>query len=78
MAPAEIPHLKYCSKMAIYSALSPPSKLSKGGGTMAVPLLVAAIALEFIELLALPSINTAQTRSSTFRPIHKKLLAACS
>ncbi len=34
---------------------------------------VAAIALVFIALLALPFINTAQTRSSTFRPIHKKL-----
>ena len=34
---------------------------------------VAAIALVFIALFALPFINTAQTRSSTFRPIHKKL-----
>ena len=34
---------------------------------------VAAIALVFIALLALPFINTAQTRSSSFRPIHKKL-----
>lgn len=33
---------------------------------------VAAIALVFIALLALPFINTAETRSSTFRPIHKK------
>lgn len=34
---------------------------------------VAAIALVFISLLALPFINTSQTRSSSFRPIHKKL-----
>ena len=34
---------------------------------------VAAIALVFIALLALPFINTAETRSSSFRPIHKKL-----
>jgi ubiquinol-cytochrome c reductase cytochrome b subunit len=42
---------------------------------------VAAIALVFIALLALPFINTSQIRSSTFRPIHKKvfwlLLADC-
>lgn len=34
---------------------------------------VAAIALVFLALLLLPFINTAQTRSSSFRPIHKKL-----
>ena len=34
---------------------------------------VAAIALVFIALLALPFINTSQIRSSNFRPIHKKL-----
>lgn len=34
---------------------------------------VAAIALVFIALLALPFINTTQVRSSTFRPIHRKL-----
>ena len=34
---------------------------------------VAAIALVFIALLALPFINTSQIRSSSFRPIHKKL-----
>ena len=34
---------------------------------------VAAIALVFVSLLALPFINTAQTRSSSFRPIYKKL-----
>ena len=34
---------------------------------------VAAIALVFVALLALPFINTTQVRSSTFRPIHRKL-----
>jgi ubiquinol-cytochrome c reductase cytochrome b subunit len=34
---------------------------------------VAAIALVFISLLALPFINTSEIRSSSFRPIHKKL-----
>jgi len=34
---------------------------------------VLAIALVFVSLLALPFINTAQTRSSNFRPIYKKL-----
>ena len=34
---------------------------------------VAAIALVFISLLALPFINTSEVRSSSFRPIHKKL-----
>lgn len=34
---------------------------------------VAAIALVFIALLALPFINTSQIRSSAFRPIHKKV-----
>lgn len=42
---------------------------------------VAAIALVFIALLALPFINTSSTRSSAFRPIHKKcfwlLVADC-
>ena len=42
---------------------------------------VAAIALVFIELLALHFINSANTRSSSFRPIHKKcfwlLVADC-
>jgi ubiquinol-cytochrome c reductase cytochrome b subunit len=33
---------------------------------------VAAIALVFISLLALPFLNTSQIRSSSFRPIHKK------
>lgn len=33
---------------------------------------VAAIALVFISLLALPFINTSQIRSSSFRPIYKK------
>lgn len=34
---------------------------------------VAAIALVFISLLALPFLNTSAIRSSSFRPIHKKL-----
>ena len=34
---------------------------------------VAAIALVFVSLLALPFINTSQIRSSSFRPIYKKL-----
>ncbi len=34
---------------------------------------VAAIALVFIALLSLPFINSAQTRSSTFRPVYKKM-----
>ena len=34
---------------------------------------VAAIALVFISLLSLPFINTSAIRSSSFRPIHKKL-----
>jgi ubiquinol-cytochrome c reductase cytochrome b subunit len=34
---------------------------------------VAAIALVFISLLALPFLNTSPIRSSSFRPIHKKL-----
>ena len=42
---------------------------------------VAAIALVFISLLALPFINTSQVRSSSFRPLHKKffwlLVADC-
>ena len=42
---------------------------------------VAAIALVFISLLALPFINTSEIRSSSFRPIHKKffwlLVADC-
>jgi ubiquinol-cytochrome c reductase cytochrome b subunit len=42
---------------------------------------VAAIALVFISLLALPFLNTSQIRSSSFRPIHKKafwfLVADC-
>jgi quinol-cytochrome oxidoreductase complex cytochrome b subunit len=33
---------------------------------------VAAIGLVFVALLALPFINTSQTRSSSFRPIYKK------
>lgn len=42
---------------------------------------VAAIALVFISLLALPFLNTSSIRSSSFRPIHKKffwlLVADC-
>ena len=34
---------------------------------------VAAIALVFISLLALPFLNTSPIRSSNFRPIYKKL-----
>ena len=34
---------------------------------------VAAIALVFISLLALPFLNTSAIRSSSFRPLHKKL-----
>lgn len=34
---------------------------------------VAAIALVFVALLSLPFIHTSQTRSSTFRPIYKKM-----
>jgi ubiquinol-cytochrome c reductase cytochrome b subunit len=34
---------------------------------------VAAIALVFVSLFALPFINTSYVRSSSFRPIHKKL-----
>jgi len=34
---------------------------------------VAAIALVFISLLALPFINTSPIRSSNFRPLYKKL-----
>ncbi len=50
--------------MWVYAILrSIPNKL---GG-------VAAIALVFVSLLALPFINTSQIRSSSFRPIHKKL-----
>lgn len=48
----------------VYAILrSIPSKL---GG-------VAAIALVFVALLALPFIHTSQTRSSTFRPLYKKM-----
>jgi ubiquinol-cytochrome c reductase cytochrome b subunit len=50
--------------LAVYAILrSIPNKL---GG-------VAAIGLVFVALLALPFINTSQVRSSSFRPIHKKL-----
>jgi len=42
---------------------------------------VAAIALVFISLLALPFVNSSQVRSSAFRPLHKKafwlLVADC-
>ena len=42
---------------------------------------VAAIAIVFISLLALPFLNTSQVRSSSFRPLHKKafwlLVADC-
>jgi ubiquinol-cytochrome c reductase cytochrome b subunit len=34
---------------------------------------VAAIALVFISLLALPFVNSSQVRSSAFRPLHKKV-----
>ena len=34
---------------------------------------VAAIALVFVSLFALPFINSSETRSSAFRPIYKKL-----
>ena len=34
---------------------------------------VAAIGLVFVSLFALPFINTSYIRSSSFRPIHKKL-----
>lgn len=43
---------------------------------------VAAIGLVFIALLALPFINSAETRSAAFRPIYKKffwlLVADCA
>ena len=57
-----------------YIPANPMSTPNKLGG-------VAAIALVFISLLALPFLNTSQVRSSSFRPLHKKafwlLVADC-